>query len=418
MSYSLRPYQKKCADFVLERLANYKEPLLLNLSMAAGKTWVIAEIAKRSGVNTLILTISKELCEQDYEKLSIVMDGKGIGMYSASWGRKETEPVTVATIQSAYRHPELWVEYPLIIFDECDSGASLDGTLSELVKNKMVVGLSATCYGTVGSRKGRWFTTKLWAMHKIKSKTHGWFWKPVAYNISENDLYKMGYLCPIKYFCTPTECQLLKLTSNGSEFTVDSLNEWCNHIYKRALEVMVGAEKHGMCHSGLVFLPTVESCIALEKLCQEVGIDARAVHYKTPPKTRDELVQKHKDGKIRWLINQGVFVRGFDNPRVDCMVCLRPTCSLKLWRQAMGRLIRTHPDKKIAYCFDLTENTKNWGRVEDLVMGKKKVNGYEQDTILLRGKDINGMEISKINLANVHRRKIVDSTNDIRRNNG
>lgn len=355
-------------------------------------------------MKTLILTISKELCAQDFAKLSIVMENKGVGMYSASWGRKETEYITVATVQSAHKHPELWDDYDLIIADEVDASFNLDGMFGELIGNKKVIGLSATCYGTVGSRKGRWFTTKLWALHKIKSKKHGWFWKPIAWNTSENELLEAGYLCPIKYFCTPTECKLLKLTSNGSEFTVDSLNEWCNHIYKRALEVMDGAEKSGMCHSGIVFLPTVESCIALEKLCQELGKSARAVHYKTPAKERDQIIEDHKTGKLTWLINQGVCCRGFDSPRTDCIVNLRPTCSLRLHRQILGRLLRTHPDKEVGYFFDLTENLKRWGRVEDLVMGK---NGW-QDTILLRGKDISGMEVAKINIDNFKKQEKED----------
>ena len=404
MPYSLRPYQQRCADFVIKRLDETKDPILLNLSCAFGKSWLLADIAKRSGRKTLILTISKELCEQDYAKLSIVMEDKGIGMYSASWGRKETEYITVATVQSAYKHPELWTDYSLVIADEVDASFNLDGMFGELIDGKQVIGLSGTCYGTVGSRKGSWFTTKIWPLHKIKSKTHGWFWKPIAYNVSENELLKLGYLCPIKYFCTPTDCSYLKLTSNGSEYTMESLNEWAGHIYGRALDVMKGAEKEGMCHSGIVFLPSVESCIALESLCQEVGISARAVHYKTPAKERDEIIEKHKNNKITWLINQGICSRGFDAPRVDCMVCLRPTGSLRLWRQMLGRLLRTHPDKQIAYCIDLTENTKKWGRIEDVEMGKKKVGGFEQDTILLRGKDISGMEVAKINLSHLRKK--------------
>lgn len=356
-------------------------------------------------MKTLILTISKELCEQDFAKLSIVMDGQGVGMYSASWGRKETEYLTVATVQSAYKHPELWQDYELVIADEVDASFNLDGMFGTLVDNKKVIGLSATCYGTVGSRQGRWFTTKLWVLHKIKSKTHGWFWQPIAYNTSENELLAKGYLCPIKYFSSPTDCSLLKMTSNGSEYTLESLEDWADHIFMRAIQVMQGAENNGMCHSGLVFLPSVESCIALESLCKQCGMDAKAVHYKTPAKERDKIIEAHKNGKLKWIINQGVCCRGFDSPRTDCIVNLRPTCSLRLHRQIMGRLLRVHPDKKIGYFFDLTNNLERWGRVEDVEMGK---NGW-QDTILLRGKDISGMEISKINVSRLRNREDEES---------
>lgn len=369
MEYRLRPYQQAVVDFAIPRLKANNKPLQLSLGMAMGKSWVLAEIAKRWGEKTLILTLSKELCEQDYEKLKIVMDNKNVGMYSASWGKKETEFITVATIQSAYKHPELWKDYSLIIVDENDEG-SVDGMLGKLIKDKHVVGLTATPFATVGSRKGRWYTTKLWPLHKIKSKDFGWYWQPCEYVLSEKDLLDMGYLTPIKIFASPIECWRLRLQSNGSEYTKESINDWVNNVLYRGLEVMVGAEKNGYCHSGIVFMPTVESCEALEKLCYVHGVSAKAIHYNTPAKERDAIVEAHKNGQLTWLINQNIATRGFDNPMVDCMVNMRATKSLRLWRQMEGRLIRLSPNKTTSYIFDLTNNSKDFGNIEDVVMGK------------------------------------------------
>lgn len=413
MSYSLRPYQQKCADFVLEELKkNTKDPILLNLSTAFGKSWLIADIAKRSGLKTLILTISKELCEQDYAKLNEVMEGQDIGMYSASWGRKETEYITVATVQSAHKHPELWEDYGLVIADEVDASFSLDGMFGHLIKGKKVIGLSGTCYGTVGSKTGNWFTTKIWPLHKIKSSKFGWFWKPVAYNVSEKQLLDEGYLCPLKLFSSPIECGRLKVNSNGSEYTLESINDWVSHVYGRIIEVMKKAEETGMCHTGIVFMPSVDSCEALERLCETYKVNARAVHSKTPSKTRDEVIEAHKRGELTWLINMGVATRGFDNPAVDCLVIARPTKSLRLHRQILGRALRLSEGKKLGYVLDLTNNCKTWGGPEDVIMGK---NGW-QDTILLKGKDISGMEVSKINLKE-QRNKRVDALLDAETNN-
>ena len=143
MAYSLRPYQQKLVDFALPRLRANKKPLLVNLGTGAGKTWCLAEIAKQWGENVLVLTISKELCEQDYEKLKIVAGEELVGMYSASWGKKEIKPITVATIQSAYKHPELWENHKLLIADECDN-IPISGMLASLLKGKQLFGLTAT----------------------------------------------------------------------------------------------------------------------------------------------------------------------------------------------------------------------------------------------------------------------------------
>lgn len=412
MTYSLRPYQQEAVDFALDKLNSSKKPLLMSLATGWGKTWLIAEIAKQWQGKVLVLTLSKELCEQDYQKAKLVV-GDGVGMYSASWNRKEVESITIATIQSAYKHPELWQDYSLVIGDEVDN-LPIDGMFGQIVQNKKVLGLTATPYATVGSRKGSWFTTKLWPMHKIKTKNYGWFWEPVAYADSEKKLTELGYLCPAKLYASPTACNILKVASNGSEYTTESINEWAGQVYNRIVQVMEGAESHGMCKSGIVFMPSVESCETLEAMCDKLGISAKAVHYKTKPKVRDQIIADHKSGKLKWLINQGVATRGFDNPMVDCLVIARPTKSLRLHRQILGRGIRMAEGKTICNVIDLTENTKTWGGPKDVVMGKKSW----EDTILLRGQDISGAEVAKINLRNVWRKSAPtpqDDYNDIRR---
>ena len=399
MSYNLRPYQQDLVDFALPRLRANKKPLLVNLGTGAGKTWCLAEIAKQWGENVLVLTISKELCEQDYEKLKIVAGEELVGMYSASWGKKEIKPITVATIQSAYKHPELWVDHKLLIADECDN-IPISGMLASLLKGKQLFGLTATPYATQGSKRGHWFTTKLFPLHKIKDKELGWFWQPVEFNISEKQLQEEGYLCQMKIYSGPIKCGLLRLNSNGSEYLMSSVDEWVAEVYMRILEVMVGAEENDMCKNcGIVFMPSVESCETLEKRCKVLHIDAKAISYKTTPKERDKIIEDHKNGKLKWLINQGVCVRGFDNPAVDCLIIARPTRSLRLHRQILGRGLRLCEGKTLCNVIDLTENCRAWGGPADVVMGKK---GWE-DTILLRGRNISGMEVSKINLTTVRK---------------
>lgn len=391
--YSLRPYQQKAVDFTLERFQKDKEPMLMVAPTGAGKTWIIAEIAKRWNGKVLVLTVSKELCQQDAEKLEIVCGKDQTGIYSASWGKKEIKDITVATIQSAYKHPELWDEFSLIVVDEVEA-TSLDGMLGELVKGKRVLGLTATPYASVGSRRGKWYTTKLWPMHKVKSKKYGWYWKPCEYVISEEELLKDGYLSPLKIYSTPERCGILRLASNGSEYEKESIEKWVNQILFRIMQVMAGAEGKGWVNSGIVFMPSVESCEALEKICQDFHINAKAVHNKTPANVRDKIISDHKAGKLRWLINQGIATRGFDNPQVDCLVIARPTASLRLHRQMIGRGVRVAPGKFGCTVLDLTENCKRWGGLLDVKMGKK---GWA-DIILLRGEDISGMEVSKIDL--------------------
>lgn len=403
MTYQLRPYQEEIVEKALHDLAvSGEKPVLHSLSVALGKTWVAAELAKRwheKGLGkVLVLTLSKELCLQDYDKLCIVAGEENVGIYSASWKRKETANLTVATAQSAYKHPELWEEYSLVIADECDSMSSPSGICEELFKHRHVYGITGTPYTTVGSRKGKWYTTKLWPMSKVKDKKYGWYWQPVSYELSAKKMLEMGYHTPMKIYSSPINCHLLRLHSNGSEYTVESLEKWVRETLMRVIEVMQKAEQTGMCHCGIVFLPSVEACNLLETECVKRHISARAIHSKTPSQNRLDIVNAHKSGKLTWLINMNVAARGFDNPMVDCLVFARPSNSLRWINQALGRGCRLADGKTVCNVLDLTENTLRWGNLTDVEIGKTKIKGYEQDTILLRGKDISGAEVGKINL--------------------
>ena len=102
-SYQLRPYQQKAVDFALDRFKkNAKDPMVMVAPTGAGKTWIIAEIAKRWEGNVLVLTVSKELCQQDAEKLRLVCGEKNTGVFSASWGSKEVKPIQTSGIMERF----------------------------------------------------------------------------------------------------------------------------------------------------------------------------------------------------------------------------------------------------------------------------------------------------------------------------
>ena len=85
----------------------------------------------------------------------------------------------------------------------------------------------------------------------------------------------------------------------------------------------------------------------------------------TPKAERDTILQKFKDGEIKVVANAGVLTTGFDYPELDTVVMARPTMSLALYYQIIGREIRPHKSKD-AWFVDLCGNIKRFGKVEDL----------------------------------------------------
>ncbi len=86
----------------------------------------------------------------------------------------------------------------------------------------------------------------------------------------------------------------------------------------------------------------------------------------TPKGERERILEAFKAGEIPVVANVGVLVCGFDYPELDTIVLARPTMSLALYYQIVGRAIRPHKDKEAAWFVDLCGNINRFGKVEDL----------------------------------------------------
>ena len=96
----------------------------------------------------------------------------------------------------------------------------------------------------------------------------------------------------------------------------------------------------------------------------------------TKKKERERILKDFKEGRIKVVTNVGVLTTGFDYPELDTVVMARPTMSLALYYQIVGRAIRPHPEKESAWIVDLCGNYKRFGRVEDLHLAEPRSGEY------------------------------------------
>lgn len=92
----------------------------------------------------------------------------------------------------------------------------------------------------------------------------------------------------------------------------------------------------------------------------------------TPKNEREEIIRRFKSGEIKVVANAGALICGFDYPELDTVVMARPTMSLALYYQAIGRAIRPHPSKREAWYIDLCGNVERFGEVSDLKLAKNR----------------------------------------------
>lgn len=99
--YELRDYQREAVDAAARFFSSgSKKNGLIVLPTGSGKSLVIANIALRLNAPVLIFQPSKEILEQNYEKLCSYGVLTDVGIFSASFNRKQVSTITFATIGS------------------------------------------------------------------------------------------------------------------------------------------------------------------------------------------------------------------------------------------------------------------------------------------------------------------------------
>lgn len=226
-----------------------------------------------------------------------------------------------------------------------------------------VLGLTATPYLLSSSRN-------FGSMLKFITRTRPCVFSEVIYQVQISTLLDMGYLAKLNYYAmNPLGWNELNLKVNttGADYTDKSVVKeydridfygYLVSIVRRLMTPKVGGKRKGI----LVFTRFLKEA---DRLRQSVPGTA-VVSGETPKKERERILTAFKSGEIPVVANVGVLTTGFDFPELDTIVMARPTMSLALWYQIVGRAIRPHPNKEAGWIVDLCGNIKRFGEVKDL----------------------------------------------------
>jgi DNA repair protein RadD len=361
----LRPYQ---ADAVSKLLwsRNMEGADLAVLPTGSGKSIIIAELAKQLGEPILILQPTKEILEQNYAKLCHYVDPKYIGIYSASMNRKDIHYWTFATIQSIYKKPEDFNLFHFVILDECHllNPKNLDGMFTSFLHNigdPKVAGLTATpyrltqMYQRVNGGLLTHTTTKL--INRLREH----FWHRIVFNTNIQELIDQGYLVPLNYIDKSVITQEeIPTNITRSDFDMSAFE---SKIATKQAEVTAAiAYGQKISQHLLVFCSSV---LQAELLTSQTPNSA-VVTANTNKKDRTKIINDFRSGVIHTVFNVGVLTTGFDFPELDGIVLLRPTMSIGLYYQMLGRGVRPAPGKTCCNIIDLTGTVKKLGHIETI----------------------------------------------------
>ncbi|MCK5127227.1 MAG: DEAD/DEAH box helicase [candidate division Zixibacteria bacterium] len=359
--YQLRPYQQLAVSTAMESLKGKKNGIIV-MPTGSGKSLVIASIAQQSGGKTIILQPTREILSQNKAKMEAFgMDN--IGVYSASVGRKDVGDITFATIGSVIKHRELFESFDRIIVDENHLVNSKGGMYEEFINGLglQTIGLTATPYRMRNYRDYR--TGDVIAESRILTRTRPRIFSKFLHITQVKDLFEAGFLCPLDYsWQNDYDSRQVKSTSTGQGFDDNALERY-NQKKGIADKIVAEVADTGSRHCLAFTQFRSESAKVIEGLT-ELGISCAEVSGETKKKDRENIIRAFMSGQIKCVVNVGVFTVGFDFPELDCIIIGRPTKSVGLYYQIVGRGVRTAPGKENCKLIDLCDNVKRFGRIE------------------------------------------------------
>jgi superfamily II DNA or RNA helicase len=342
-SITLRDYQSASVNDIISAIAA-KKNTVIQLPTGTGKTTVIAEVIRlwrsqhSQNQRALIVVHRIELVEQIIDRFKEF--GIIAGKIKAGEPVNENYQIQVGLIQSLRSQTRRPASLGLIIVDEAHhiNASSYSDLISYYEKyNPTVIGVTATPSRLDGKPLGSVFA-QLYEYGQI------------------TDFITNGFLSSMKHFATGfPDLKYIKVKSTGDYDEKQLQAAMSNELIMANL--IQGYEMHAQNKKMIVFAVNTEHANIIANRYCVAGYNAIAVDYKTATEVRKKIIDDFKNGQIQILVNVNLFTEGFDCPDVEVVQLARPTKSLNLYLQMIGRGMRIFPGKEHGIILD---NAKLW----------------------------------------------------------
>lgn len=341
-----RDYQDFGINAVFDYFQNNSGNPLLLYPTGTGKSIIVAGICVRAlnwypNTRVMMLTKTKELVKQNYDKLKMAWSDAPVGIYCSGLGKKDHHyPITFGSIGSVYKIPERFGFIDFVIVDEAHEISPTDETMYQKLiaglkkQNPLlkVIGLTATGYrvkqGRLTNGDNAIFTDI--AVDSTGLEAFNWF-------------FHEGYLVPPIPRPTKVEYDLTNVKIQGGEYEQKSLMAEVDNQKKNEAAVLEMLELGHTRRSKLVFGSGLEHCKHIVDILKYYGQSATWVaSVGMGEAERDRNIEAYKNNEFEWMVNNGILTTGFDKTDIDFIGMLRHTLSPGLWVQMLGRGTRPH----------------------------------------------------------------------------
>lgn len=177
------------------------------------------------------------------------------------------------------------------------------------------------------------------------------------------EMIDAGRLVGCSYYASKVKIDLTGVRTVGGDYNLDDLETKC----LEAVQAIVADYKRlAKDRLFIAFAATIVHARTLLEEFENSGVPCAIITADTPEKERVEIFGKVKSGELRGIVNVYTCGIGFDLPEISCIVHSRPTKSLTLWVQTVGRGMRLATGKEDCLVLDQAGNTKKHGFIEDI----------------------------------------------------
>ncbi|KAB2666563.1 DEAD/DEAH box helicase [Brucella tritici] len=342
--FKLRPYQAEMVTETRDALRDVQSVLDV-MATGGGKTAIsgfMAGSASRRNRKVIFGVHRKELIRQTAKTFDKV--GIPYGVIAAGFTGDRRQNVQIASIQTLQKRLDWYGTPDLYIPDEAHHAGA--ATWAEVIDTyrqggAKIVGLSATPERLDGEGLGKWFD------RMVVGPSTAW-------------LIEQGYLAPYRLFA-PSMPDLSGIKKTAGDFNKGELADRMS-----GTKIVGDVVKHYrmLAHKrkAIVFCVSIKHSLAMVEQFQAAGY--RAAHIDGESQNRDELIRAFEDGRIEILSSVDLVSEGFDLPAIEVAILCRPTHSLSLFLQQIGRVLR--PVYAPGYDLETQE-----GRIQAIAAGPK-----------------------------------------------
>jgi len=348
-----REYQAEDVNYAMNHGVN--DRVIHCAPTGSGKTVIQALICQRElarGNETAILTPRNEIFGQTHSILTEAVGARNVGVLRArrqgeSWNpMAPVHVVSWPTLVSRTKNNDWWFpRVKRVLVDEChlSMAPQILKILQHYAPKAVIDGYTATPARQTGKGLGRFFT-------EIKHVT------------TVRRLIDQGYLASCEYWGGATP-DLHGIRITRGDYENKKLSEACVKLVGDAVDNWLRLASD---RQTIVFAVDIAHCEMLAHKFVQVGVRAASLHVRLPPEQREEIVRQFKAGEIQVLVNVSIASYGFDSPEVSCVQICRPTKSIVLHLQMIGRGMRPKADGGNCLVLDHAGNVRSLGFADDL----------------------------------------------------